>query len=50
MASLLFAVLDESVRLRGGALNVHLVILLGPLTGQDGGWSKELVKAHIYGV
>ena len=46
MASLLFAILDESVRLRGGALNVHRVILLGPLTGQDGGYSQELACIH----
>lgn len=36
MASLLFAVLDESVRLIR-ALDVHVVVLLGPLAGQDGG-------------
>lgn len=41
MASLLFAVLDISVRLRERAVNVHAVILLGPLAGQDRGYGGQ---------
>jgi hypothetical protein len=35
MASLLF-ILDVSVRLRQGAVDVQAVVLLGPLARQDG--------------